>query len=292
MISNQTENGSGERRATDIARGLDRGEIQAHFLPKVDLRSTRVVGVEALARWIHPTRGVIPAGSFMDLIADGGHQRALTEKVLEFSTRAAGDWWRSGLGLQLSLNLFLGPVAANWDLPQLVSDALAASGLPGDALQFEVTEDGLLADPEIAARLLGDLNELGATISIDDFGTGHFSLRQLKRLPLEELKLDRSLISGLDEEENRSIVRSTIHLAHQMGIQVVAEGVESETAWRQLRSMGCERAQGYLIAKPLPAREVPAWLASWNQRARDLSSTRPRRLRRAAGRKRREATAA
>ena len=292
MTSNQTENGSGERRATDIARGLDRGEIQAHFLPKVDLRSARVVGVEALARWIHPTRGVIPAGSFMELIADGGHQRALTEKVLEFSTRAAGDWWRSGLGLQLSLNLSLGPVAANWNLPQLVTDALAASGLPGDALQFEVTEDGLLADPEIAARLLGDLNELGATISIDDFGTGHFSLRQLKRLPLEELKLDRSLISGLDEEENRSIVRSTIHLAHQMGIQVVAEGVESETAWRQLRSMGCERAQGYLIAKPLPAREVPAWLASWNQRARDLSSTRPRRLRRAAGRKRREATAA
>ncbi len=292
MTSNQTENGSGERRATDIARGLDRGEIQAHFLPKVDLRNARVVGVEALARWIHPTRGVIPAGSFMDLIADGGHQRALTEKVLEFSTRAAGDWWRSGLGLQLSLNLFLGPVTANWNLPQLVTDALAASGLPGDALQFEVTEGGLLADPEIAARLLGDLNELGATISIDDFGTGHFSLRQLKRLPLEELKLDRSLISGLDEEENRSIVRSTIHLAHQMGIQVVAEGVESETAWRQLRSMGCERAQGYLIAKPLPAREVPAWLASWNQRARELSSTRPRRLRRAASRRRREATAA
>jgi EAL domain-containing protein (putative c-di-GMP-specific phosphodiesterase class I) len=292
MTSNQTENGSGERRATDIARGLDRGEIQAHFLPKVDLRSARVVGVEALARWIHPTKGVIPAGSFMDLIADGGHHRALTEKVLEFSTRAAGDWWRSGLGLQLSLNLPLGPVAANWNLPQLVTDALAASGLPGDALQFEVTEDGLLADPEIAARLLADLNQLGATISIDDFGTGHFSLRQLKRLPLEELKLDRSLISGLDEEENRSIVRSTIHLAHQMGIQVVAEGVESETAWRQLRSMGCERAQGYLIAKPLPAREVPAWLASWNQRARDLSSTRPRRLRRAASRKRREVTAA
>ena len=292
MTSNQTENGSGERGATDVARALDRGEIQAHFLPKVDLRSARVVGVEGLARWIHPTRGVIPAGSFMDLIADGGHHRALTEKVLEFSTRAAGDWWRSGLGLQLSLNLPLGPVAANWNLPQLVTDALAASGLPGDALQFEVTEDGLLADPEIAAGLLGDLNELGATISIDDFGTGHFSLRQLKRLPLEELKLDRSLISGLDEEENRSIVRSTIHLAHQMGIQVVAEGVESETAWRQLRSMGCERAQGYLIAKPLPAREVPAWLASWNQRARDLSSTRPRRLRRAASRKRREVTAA
>jgi EAL domain-containing protein (putative c-di-GMP-specific phosphodiesterase class I) len=276
----------------DIARALDRGEIQAHFLPKVDLRSARVVGVEALARWIHPSRGVTPAAAFMDLVADGGHQRALTERVLEFSTRAAGDWWRSGLGLQLSINLPLPAVTADWNLPDLVSGALAASGLPGAALQFEVTEDGLLIDPDLAASVLGQLNELGATVSIDDFGTGHFSLRQLKRLPIEELKLDRSLISGIDEEENRSIVRSTIHLAHQMAIQVVAEGVESEAAWRQLRSLGCERAQGYLIASPLPAREVPAWLASWNQRARDLSSTRPRRLRRASGRKRREATAA
>ena len=136
-----------------------------------------------------------------------------------------------------------------------------------------------------------ELTQLGATISIDDFGTGYFSLRQLKRLPIDELKLDRSLVSGLNDEENRSIVRSAIHLAHQMSIQVVAEGVETETAWRQLRSMGCERAQGHLIAEPLPAREVPAWLASWNQRARELSSS--RRMRRTAtAQQRREATAA
>jgi EAL domain-containing protein (putative c-di-GMP-specific phosphodiesterase class I) len=291
MTSNPTENGTIEPGAMELARALDRGEIEAHFLPKVDLRSARVVGMEALARWIHPERGVIPAAAFMDLVADGGHQRALTERVLELSTRAAGDWWRSGLGLQLSLNLPLEAVTAHWNLPQRVVAALAASGLPGDALQFEVTEDGLLSDPEGASSLLEELSELGAGVSIDDFGTGHFSLRQLKRLPIEELKLDRSLVSGLAEEENRSIVRSTIHLAHQMTIQVVAEGVESETTWRQLRSMGCERAQGFLIAKPLQAREVPAWLATWNQRARDLSSTRPRRLRRPGGRKRREATA-
>lgn len=291
MTSNHTQNGSGERRDTDIARALDAGEIQAYFLPKVDLRSARVVGVEALARWVHPTTGVISAQAFIDLVTDGGHERALTERVIEYSTRAAGDWWRSGLGLQLSLNLPLGAVTPDWNLPELVSDALAASGLPGEALEFEVTEDGLLVNPEMAADLLGELNQLGATISIDDFGTGYFSLRQLKRLPIDELKLDRSLVSGLNDEENRSIVRSAIHLAHQMSIQVVAEGVETETAWRQLRSMGCERAQGHLIAEPLPAREVPAWLASWNQRARELSSS--RRMRRTAtAQQRREATAA
>lgn len=292
MTSNHTQNGTSERRDTDIARALDSGEIQAHFLPKVDLRSGHVVGVEALARWIHPSTGVISANSFIDLVEQGGHERALTERVIEYSTRAAGDWWRSGLGLRLSVNLALGAVAPDWDLTSFVSGALAATGLPGEAIEFEVTEDGLLVNPELAAELLGDLNRLGASISIDDFGTGHFSLRQLKRLPIEELKLDRSLVSGLNQEENRSIVRSAIHLAHQMNIRVVAEGVETETAWRQLRSMGCERAQGHLIAEPLPAREVPAWLASWNQQARKLSSTRRVRRTTRATDKRREPTAA
>jgi diguanylate cyclase len=293
MTSNQNQNGTAELRDSDLARALDQGEIQAYFLPKVDLRSARVVGVEALARWIQPRRGVLTAGAFMDLIEDGGHELRLTERMIEFSTRAAGDWWRSGLGLQLSVNLPLGAVAGSgWNLPEFVADALAAAGLPGQALQFEVTEDSLLVDPALTAKVLGQLNALGTTISIDDFGTGHFSLRQLKRLPIEELKIDRSLVSGLNDEENRAIVRSTIHLAHQMGIQVLAEGVETETAWRQLRSMGCERAQGHLISKSLPAREVPAWLASWNQRARELSST--RRVRRTGGAlgKRRAVTAA
>jgi EAL domain-containing protein (putative c-di-GMP-specific phosphodiesterase class I) len=274
MNPNQTHIGSAPQRNPDIARALAQREIQAYFLPKVDLRSARVVGVEALARWAHPDRGLIPAGDFLDLVEAGGHMRALTERVIEFSTRAAGDWWRSGLGLQLSVNLPLGAFSErDWNLPQFITEALAASGLPGEALQFEVTEKGLLIDPELSARVIGELTQLGASISVDDFGTGHFSLRQLAELPIEELKLDRTLIAALDIEEERIIVRSTIHLAHQMGLQVVAEGVESEGAWRQLRSMGCERAQGFLVAKPLPAREVPAWLASWNQRARELRST-------------------
>jgi diguanylate cyclase (GGDEF)-like protein len=258
----------------DLARAIEDGEVLAYFQPKVDLRSARVIGVEALVRWDHPEKGLVPPGEFLDLAEAGGHMRALTERVIEFSTRAAGDWWHSGLGLQLSVNLAPSTFSeSDWNLDGFVAKALARTGLPGKALQFEVTEDALMADPDIAAEILRSLSKLGATISIDDFGTGHSSLGRLKSLPIDELKIDRSFVQDLTDDEDKTIVRSTIHLAHQMGLQVVAEGVETEEAWRQLRSMGCERAQGFLIAKPLPAREVPAWLASWNHRARELSST-------------------
>jgi EAL domain-containing protein (putative c-di-GMP-specific phosphodiesterase class I) len=291
MSSIELQNGNA--KDSDLARALTHGEIEPYFLPKVDLRNARPLGVEALARWVRPNKGVTAASAFMDQVEEGGYDRSLTERMIDFSTRVAGDWWRSGLGLQLSVNLSLGAVAdSGWDLPEFVNGGLAASGLPSKALQFEVTEDGLLTNAARATEVIGQLTDLGTSISIDDFGTGHFSLRQLKQLPIEELKMDRSLVSGLEDEENRAIVRSTIHLAHQMGIAVLAEGVETETAWRQLRSMGCERAQGHLIAKPLPAREVPAWLASWNQRARELTSTRRVGRTSAAAAKRRAATAA
>jgi diguanylate cyclase (GGDEF)-like protein len=258
----------------DLARALEENEIVAYFQPKVDLRSARVIGVEALVRWAHPERGLIPPGDFLPLAEAGGHMRALTERVIDYSTRAAGDWWHSGLGLQLSVNLAPSTFSEpEWRLDKFVAKALARTGLPGKALQFEVTEDALMADPEVAAEILTRLSDLGASISIDDFGTGHSSLGRLKSLPIDELKIDRSFIFDLAADEDKTIVRSTIHLAHQMGLRVVAEGVETEDVWRQLRSMGCERAQGFLVAKPLPAREVPAWLASWNQRARELSST-------------------
>jgi EAL domain-containing protein (putative c-di-GMP-specific phosphodiesterase class I) len=274
MALNDTHNGNGGSPKPDFLRALARGEIEPYFQPKVDLRSARVIGVEALARWDDPKLGLIAASEFLGRVEAGGHMRLLTEGMIESSIRAAGDWWRSGLGLQLSLNLSAGIFSdPEWRLDQFVTPALARAGLPGNALQFEVTEETLVTEPDVAAKALQQLSALGATVSIDDFGTGHFSFRQLMSLPIEELKIDRSLIHALENDEDRTIIRSTIHLAHQMGLQVVAEGVETEDAWRQLRSMGCERAQGYLIAKPLPAREVPAWLASWNHRARELSGT-------------------
>jgi diguanylate cyclase (GGDEF)-like protein len=276
----------------DLARALEDGEIVAHFQPKVDLRSARVIGVEALVRWDHPERGLVSPAEFLPLAEAGGHMRALTERVIEYSTRAAGDWWHSGLGLQLSVNLASSSFSElDWKLDEFVAKTLARTGLPGKALQFEVTEDALMTDPEVAAKTLKSLSKLGSTISIDDFGTGHSSLGRLKSLPIDELKIDRSFIQELTEDD-KTIVRSTIHLAHQMGLQVVAEGVETTEAWRQLRSMGAERAQGFLISKPIPSREVPAWLATWNQKARELSSTKRVQRRSKAAAKRVSATPA
>jgi diguanylate cyclase len=254
--------------------GPESDELEVYFQPKVDLRTARVIGMEALARWAHPSLGLLPAERFIDLVESSGRMPALTERVIQIAARAAGDWWRSGLGMQLSVNLAPSLFSAtDWKLDQLVSGTLARTGLPGKALQFEITEDALVARPDAAAKTLEKLSGLGATVSVDDFGTGHFSFKQLMELPITELKIDRSLVADLADNQSKTIIRSTIHFAHQVGLQVVAEGVETEQAWRQLRSLGCERAQGFLIAKPLPSREVPAWLASWNQRARALSST-------------------
>jgi len=273
------QNGNDRSSAPTFVRAFERGEIEAYYLPKVDLRSGRGIGVEALARWEHPNSGLTAAADFLGDLETAGLMRELTELIVRSSIRAAGDWWRSGLGLQLSVNLstrvFSQP---EWSLDQFVTEALSSAGLPGKALQFEVTEDALVNGGEDVPSTLERLSALGATVAIDDFGTGHFSLRQLMDLPIEEIKIDRSLILGLDADDNRAIVRSAIHVAHQLGIRVVAEGIETSGQWRQLRSLGAERAQGFLIAEPLPAREVPAWLAAWNHRARELSSI--KRLRR------------
>ena len=258
----------------ELRRALDRGEVQAYFQPVVDLRSGRVTGTEALARWVHPDRGLIAPSEFLAVAEVKGEMRSLTERVIEFSTTAAGDWWRSGLGLQLSVNLSATAITrGDWPLDEFVANPLSRTGLPAHALQFEVTENALMADTEAAASLLGRLSALGTAISVDDFGTGLSSVSRLISLPIDEIKVDRRFILDLAQsDDNRTVVRSSIYIAHQMGIGVVAEGVETEDAWRQLRSMGCERAQGSLIADPMPAREVPAWLASWNQRARELRS--------------------
>jgi EAL domain-containing protein (putative c-di-GMP-specific phosphodiesterase class I) len=256
----------------ELAAALRGDQIQTYFLPKVDLRTARVSGVEALARWLHPDRGVLPPADFLDLAESGGLMPALTERVIELATRAAGDWWRSGLRLELSINL---PASTLSDpdprLEEIIPAALSRSGLPGKALRFDVTEDAVMAaaDP---GKTLETLTALGASISIDDFGTGHTSLARLKRLAVDELKIERSFIRTLARGGDRALVRSTVHLARQMGLRIVAEGVDTEDAWRQLRGIGCDAAQGFLIGAPMPAREFLAWIASWDARGRKLNT--------------------
>ena len=256
----------------ELAVALRRNEIHTYFLPKVDLRTARIIGVEALARWFHPERGVLQPADFLGLAEAGGLLRVLTEQIIELATRAAGDWWRSGLRLELSVNL-PADILAEPDphFEKLVTTALSQSGLPAESLRFDVTEDALMtvADPSEAIERL---TKLGASISIDDFGTGHTSLDRLKLVTVDELKIDRSFIRALGRGGDKALVRSTIHLARQMGLRIVAEGVDTDDAWRHLRGMGCDAAQGFLIGAPMPAREFPAWVASWDARGRKLNA--------------------
>jgi diguanylate cyclase len=256
----------------ELAAGLRRGEIQTYFLPTVDLRTARVIGVEALARWFHPERGVLQPADFLDIAETAGLMPAITERVIELGLRAAGDWWRSGLRLELSVNLPAAALTETDQRPQeFIREILSHAGLPSEALRFDLPEDAVMSatDP---GEALQRLTKVGNSISIDDFGTGHTGLGRLKRLAVDELKIDRSLIRALARGGDRALVRSTIHLARQLGLRVVAEGVEAEETWRQLRGMGCDAAQGFLIGAPMPAREFLAWIASWDARGRKLNT--------------------
>jgi EAL domain-containing protein (putative c-di-GMP-specific phosphodiesterase class I) len=256
----------------ELTVALRRDEIQAYFLPKVDLSTGRVTGAEALARWFHPERGLLQPPDFLDLAESGGLMPALTERMIDLGTRAAGDWWRSGLHVELSVNLPPSTVSEpDPDLHLVIRESLSSSGLPAKALRFDVTEDAVMAAPD-PSEALEALTALGASISIDDFGTGHTSLSRLRGLAVDELKIDRSFIRAISRGGDRALVRSTVHLAHQIGLRVVAEGVDTEDAWRQLRGMGCDSAQGFLIGAPMPAREFLAWIASWNSRGRELNT--------------------
>jgi EAL domain-containing protein (putative c-di-GMP-specific phosphodiesterase class I) len=259
----------------ELPAALRRNEIQVHFLPKVELATARVTGIEALARWLHPKRGLLLPADFIGLAESGGLISVLTERVLQLASRAAGDWWRSGLELELSVNL---PADALADptrrLERAVTAALSQSRLPAEALRFDVTEDAVMGASDPAGALQG-IRDLGASISIDDFGTGHTALGRLKRLAVDELKIDRSFIRAVARGGDKALVRSTVHLARQMGLRVVAEGVDTEGVWRLLRGMGCDAAQGFLIGAPMPAREFLAWIASWDARGRKLNSQRP-----------------
>jgi EAL domain-containing protein (putative c-di-GMP-specific phosphodiesterase class I) len=256
----------------ELAAGLDRGEIQTYFLPTVDLSTARVIGVEALARWFHPKRGILQPADFLGIAEAGGLMPDITERVIELGLRAAGDWWRSGLQLELSVNLPAAALTEPDQRPQeFVREILSQVGLPSDALRFDLPEDAVMRSSDPASALQR-LTKVGNSISIDDFGTGHAALSRLRRLAVDELKIDRSLIRALARGGDKALVRSTIHLARQLGLRVVAEGVESEVTWRQLRGMGCDAAQGFLIGAPMPAREFLAWISSWDARGRELNT--------------------
>jgi len=246
----------------DLRRALERGELRLHYQPLVDLATDRIVGLEALVRWAHPTRGLIPPASFIPVAEETGLIVPIGRWVLETACRQARRWLDEmpESPLVMSVNLS----ARQFGHPTLVDDiraTLEASGLPADRLELEITESVLLAEAEDSATALQAIRDLGVGLVLDDFGTGYSSLSYLRRIPLDAIKIDRSFVNGIDDDNsNLPIVKAVIDLAHALGIEVVAEGIETAGQLGRLRDLVCDRGQGYFFARPQPPEALTALL--------------------------------
>ncbi|HUQ09576.1 MAG TPA: EAL domain-containing protein [Steroidobacteraceae bacterium] len=244
----------------ELRRAVERNELRLYYQPKVSLHTSHIGAVEALIRWEHPTRGLVPPCHFIPFAEHTGYIKLLTRWVLREAVRQCGEWLRQDLRLQVSVNLSARDLM-NRDLPDQVSALLVEHAVPAALLCLEITESGFMDDPAHAQKVLDRLFDLGVKLSIDDYGTGYSSLSYIMRLPVQELKIDRSFISRMaTDEEISTIVRSTIDLGHNLGLKVVAEGVEDQSAWNILRSLGCDDAQGYFMSKPLSPDLLAAWI--------------------------------
>lgn len=239
-----------------VRAGLDRGEFILHYQPKVDLQSKRITGVEALLRWDHPEHGLLPPLRFVPLIEQTALVGPVTLHVIAEALRQMSCWRELGLRLGISVNLSARNLI-DAELPNQVARLLDEHGIPADKLTLEVTESATLADPERAVRVLGALRASGVAVSIDDFGTGNASIDYLASLPADEIKIDKAFITDICEDKRAdAIVRSTIDLARNLDLSVVAEGVETEAVLDRLSALGCDTAQGYVISRPLPADQL------------------------------------
>jgi diguanylate cyclase (GGDEF)-like protein len=244
----------------ELRRAIAEGELVLHYQPKVALATGAVVGVEALVRWQHPTRGLLAPDKFVPLAERTGAIAGLTRWVVDAALAQHRAWRDRGVDLPIAVNLAAANVV-DVALPDAIAGLLARHGVAGDRLECEISEHTVMADPLRASDVLDRVRALGVRLSLDDFGTGHSSLAYLKRLPLDEVKIDRSFVSGMTEDENDMvIVRSTIDLARNLGLVVVAEGVESAEIMDELAALNCDTAQGFHLSRPLPADELAAWL--------------------------------
>jgi predicted signal transduction protein with EAL and GGDEF domain len=245
------------RLVGELRGALEQGQLVLHYQPQAALATGDVRRVEALLRWQHPDRGLLAADAFVPPAEHTGLVRPLTRWVLETALRQCLDWRRRGIELGVAVNI-TGRDLIDLGLADEVAGLLRRWRVPPHLLELEVTETTVLSDPMRARAILTRLSELGVRIAIDDFGRGNSSLGYLKRLPVDVLKIDKSFVLNMiDDQDDAVIVRSTIDLAHNLGLEVVAEGVESEAAWTRLGSLGCDTAQGYYVGRPAPAEALP-----------------------------------
>ena len=246
----------------DLRKAIDDGTLTLAYQPMIDLSRGTIVGVEALLRWTHATQGPIGPDVFIPLAEHSGLIGRITTYVLEAAARQSHAWQEAGLDLTVSVNLSVRDLQRP-GLALAVGDTLQRHGVSPDRLRLEITEGSVMDQPDRALTTLQELAAVGVGLSVDDFGTGYSSLAYLQRLPVNELKIDRSFVLGLaNSSSDGEIVRSTVGLGHNLGLTIVAEGVEDESSLTFLRDVGCDLAQGFFIAKPMPADALTGWATS------------------------------
>lgn len=244
----------------ELRQAIDHDELVLHYQPKAELDSSEVLSVEALVRWAHPRHGLLQPVSFIPMAEPTGLIHPLTEWVLDRACRQAVQWRSAGRPLAVAVNISPRSLVGG-DLPAMVMETLVRTGLPAHLLELEITETAVMADPAAATAVLHQLAAMGIRVSLDDFGSGYTSMALLSTLPVHALKIDRTFITGmLGEQQDAYVAESLLTLAHRFGLRVVAEGVETPDVWDRLRELGCEQAQGYHLARPMPATQLDAWL--------------------------------
>jgi diguanylate cyclase (GGDEF)-like protein len=258
--------------AGELRGAIENEELVLHFQPKASLETGSVFGVEALVRWMHPERGFIPPNDFIPIAEQTGLIKSLSRYVVATALRQCAAWNQQGLDLHVAVNLTV-PDLLDLELPDRIASLLEETGVHPQQLELELTESTILADPTRVREVLARFDQMGIGLAIDDFGTGYSSFAYLKRLPVRTIKIDRSFVMGMCEDESdATIVRSTIGLARNLGLDVVAEGVESNEIWEALRAEGCALAQGYFISRPVPPEELPAIVAARSVRVLSAAS--------------------
>jgi len=245
----------------ELRRAVESDQLVLHYQPKLDLAAGRVSSVEVLVRWHHPERGFIPPADFIPFAEQTGYIGAITRWVLARAIEQGGRWHRAGIGLPICVNISARDLRQEDVLVQYIAGALRDNEMPAGLLCLEITESGLMEDPRSAQSTLRKLRDLGISTSIDDYGTGYSSLAYIKQLAVNEIKIDRTFVSGMEaDRRNAAIVRSTIELGHNLGLTVVAEGVETEHEREELKRFGCDVGQGYHFARPMPAEAFEIWM--------------------------------